>query len=43
MLIQSTYYDLCTLLEIYFGGGKYRNFDSFGHFAPKIISAEIYL
>ena len=32
-----------TLLEIYLGGDKYRNFDSIEHFVPKIISAEIYL
>ena len=32
-----------TLLEIYFGGDKCRNFDHFAHLVPKYISAEIYL
>ena len=32
-----------TLLEIYFGGDKCRNFDHFAHLVPKIISAENYL
>ena len=29
---------LNTLLEIYFGGDRCRNFDDFGHLAPKSIS-----
>ena len=31
---------LATLLEIYFGGDKCRNFGTFCQIAPKIISAE---
>ena len=33
-------YNIITLLEIYFGGDKCRNFDHFAHLMSKIISAE---